>query len=975
MKKEIIITNANEHNLKNVSLSIPRNKLIVVTGISGSGKSSLAFDTIFREGQRRYVESLSPYIRQFLGGIWKPNVESIEGLSPAISIDQKSVSHSPRSIVATMTEIYDYLRLIWSRIGVPICPKHKIPITAKTKKTIIDEILNKYDGELVRIVSPVITDTKGTFQELFNTWRSEGFSKIIVNDKVYSLDEIKRLSKGKKYNISLYIDLIHVDTNIHDLRSRIFSAVEQALEYGHGYVLVQAIDKKSKQITKSDTYSQKLKCSKCDFLVPELLPKLFSFNSPYGMCPQCKGLGMSMDVNLDFLIPDWNKSINRGGIKAFQNTIHTGHIDWLLFEQLLQHYDVDLDTPLNELSEEIINILLFGSTEAISYQITSSTGNIYKRKGPLEGIAAKIKRRYFETKSAKSREGWGRYMSEYNCTLCKGQRLCETALSVKVHGLSIIDFIRMSVKEINNWLNNIKITKKEYDIVHMALNELKSRIHFLDQVGLNYLTLDRRASTLSGGESQRIRLATQTSSLLTGVVYVLDEPSIGLHQKDNIKLINALKKMRDNDNTIIVVEHDEETIRSADWIVDIGPGAGIYGGQIVANGTYEQVISNKNSIIGPYLTGEKKIDVPSTRGGGNSKKLKIIGAKKNNLKNLNVVFPLGKLICVTGVSGSGKSTLVSDILYSALKTAMKVKLNKKRLSLSSSKYLSHHFKNRIKVIPDIEHYYKKIEGFENVERVVNITQAPIGRTSRSTPATYTKVFDHIRDIFANRKEAILRGYTKSRFSFNRPEGRCQRCWGKGTIITQMFFLPDVERICDECNGARYNEETLQVKYRGKSIADVLDLTVIEAIDFFKGHPAILNTLGIMRDVGLSYLSLGASATILSGGEAQRLKLSLHLKENPSEHTIYILDEPTTGLHIADVAKLLKVLKRLVSNSNTVIVIEHNLHFIKVADHIIDLGPNGGDDGGEIIATGTPEQVAKIKESYTGQYLKGFLEGK
>ena len=947
MKNYIIIKNARENNLKNISLSIPRDKLIVVTGLSGSGKSSLVFDTIFNEGQRRYVESLSPYARQFLGGLKKPEVDSIDGLSPAISIDQRAGGHSPRSIVATMTEIYDYLRLVWARIGIPICPKDGTKIEAQSIKTIVDEILKKNKG-LIRILSPVIKQTKGEYQELFSTLRSDGFTRVIINGKLYNLRDIQKVQKTKRHDISIYIDLIALDDKTYDLRSRVYEAIEQAVKYARGNVVVEELDENNK-LKKRDIYSQRYMCPKCGFSVPDLTPNFFSFNSPSGACTECKGIGVSMEVDLAKLIPDDNLSIDEGGIAYFKNTMYTTSYDWAIFYEVIKYYNISTTIPIKKIPKKLLHALLYETPDRVAYSITSSGGNVYKKTEYIEGIASKIRRRYFETSSSSSRENYNKYMSEYLCRECKGERLNKEALSVKVGGISIIDFIKKDIREIQKWLKNLKLTKEELTIVKMAMDEIESRIHFLVNVGLSYLTLDRSAATLSGGESQRIRLATQIGSLLTGVIYVLDEPSIGLHQKDNMKLIEALQKMRNNGNTVIVVEHDEETIMSADWIIDMGPGAGIQGGEIIAEGEVDDIIKNKNSLTGQYLSGIKKIETPKKRRKGNGKQIKIIGASENNLKKINVSVPLGKLICVTGVSGSGKSTLVSDIIHNGIFNA-----------IHPIKW--HHRVGK----------FKKIEGTKYIDKVVNINQSPIGRTSRSTPATYTKVFDEIRKVFGNTKEAILRGYTPSRFSFNTAIGRCEKCQGQGKIIIPMHFLPDVSIVCDECEGKRYNEETLQVRYRKKTIADVLNMTVFEAIDFFKNHPKILHILNILNDVGLSYISLGHSATILSGGEAQRIKLVHHLKSKPTGKTLYILDEPTTGLHLDDVKKLISVLNRLVNHGDTVIVIEHNLELIKVADYIIDLGPSGGDEGGEVIATGTPEEVTKIKQSYTGYFLKKYL---
>ena len=932
---KIIVKGARENNLKNINIEIPKNKLVVMTGVSGSGKSSLAFDTIYAEGERRYIESLSAYARQFLGNSQKPNVDSIEGLSPSISIDQKSTNNNPRSTVGTVTEIYDYLRLLFARIGVPYCPTHNKPITSQSIEEMTKKVLSLDKGTKIEILAPIVHGEKGTHQDLFNDLRKKGYSRVRVNGQMYDLSEEIKLEKNKKDNIYVVVDRIVVDP---EEKSRIFESIEQSTKLADGKVLINIIG--GEEILMSEHYA----CPDCNFSLPELEPRLFSFNAPYGACPDCKGLGIKQSLSLDLLIPDKNISILDGAIKGFsidQNIALTQ------LQTVCNYYHIDLTKKVKDLSKDELNIILYGTNEVLDYEYTSKNGNKRYVKDTYEGIVNNYERRYLETNSKWIRDWLSTYMVDEECHTCHGARLSDKVLSVKINHKNIYEICQMSIKELLNFMNNLKLTNEQMQISELVVKEIKNRLIFLDNVGLEYLTLSREASTLSGGEAQRIRLATQIGSKLSGVLYVLDEPSIGLHQKDNDRLINSLKEMRDLGNTLIVVEHDEDTMREADYLVDIGPGPGDEGGRVVAAGTPKEVMKNKNSITGKYLTGEYKIEVPKKRRKGNGEYIEIKGAKENNLKNINVKFPLGTFTLVTGVSGSGKSTLVNEILLKALR-------NKVYGSM---------------VIPG---KHKSIKGLDYIDKVVDISQDPIGRTPRSNPATYVGVFDDIRDLFANMKESKMKGYDKGRFSFNVKGGRCEACWGDGVKKIEMHFLPDVYVPCDVCHGSRYNTETLEVKFKGKNIAEVLDMRVQEAINFFDSVPKIKSKLQTMIDVGLSYIKLGQSAPTLSGGEAARVKLAKELQKKPTGKSIFILDEPTTGLHTDDIKKLLVILERIVDNGDTVIVIEHNLDVIKCADYIIDLGPNGGDDGGCIVATGTPEAISKVKESYTGQYLKKKL---
>jgi len=932
----IKITGARENNLKNIDIEIPKNKLVVMTGVSGSGKSSLAFDTIYREGQRRYVESLSAYARQFLGGTEKPDVDSIEGLSPSISIDQKTTSKNPRSTVGTVTEIYDYLRLLFARIGIPYCPEHNEPITSQTIDEIVEKIYSYGEGTKLEIMAPVVRAEKGTHKDILDNLRKNGFSKVRVNGTTYSLDEEITLEKNKKDIIEVVVDRIIVREND---RGRLTEAIEQSLKLAEGRVLVNIIG--DKEILFSENYA----CPICDFSLPELEPTMFSFNNPFGACDDCKGLGFKQMINLNLLIPDKSKSIYQGAIKGLSldsNTLMTQ------LETCAKEYDIDLDMPIEKMPKEKLDIILYGSDEALEFNYTAKNGNTRTTTNYFEGIVTNLERRYIQTNSAWIREWLESYMMDTLCPTCHGARLKDDILAVKVGKKSIHEVCLMSIKDLIVFFSDLKLNNEQKQIAELLLKEILNRLEFLKNVGLEYLTLARTASTLSGGELQRIRLATQIGSRLTGVLYVLDEPSIGLHQRDNEKLINSLKEMRDLGNTLIVVEHDEDMMREADYLIDIGPGAGEYGGNVVAHGTPEEVINNENSLTGKYLKGELKIEVPKTRRKGNKKYLEIKGATENNLKNIDVKLPLGKFICVTGVSGSGKSSLVDEILYKAL--------------------MRHVYNTKVE-----PGKHKTIKGLENIDKVVQISQDPIGRTPRSNPATYIGLFDDIRDLFAEMKESKIRGFDKGRFSFNVKGGRCEACWGDGVKKIEMHFLPDVYVPCDVCEGKRYNKETLEVKFKGKNIYDVLEMRVTEAYDFFENFPKIRAKLQILMDVGLSYIKLGQSAPTLSGGEAGRVKLAKELQKKPTGKSVFILDEPTTGLHTDDIKKLIKILDRIVDNGDTVIVIEHNLDVIKVADYIIDLGPEGGDGGGKIIATGTPEEVAKNPASFTGEYLAKILK--
>lgn len=932
---KIVIKGARENNLKNVDIEIPKNKLVVMTGVSGSGKSSLAFDTIYAEGQRRYVESLSAYARQFLGGSEKPDVDSIEGLSPSISIDQKTTSKNPRSTVGTVTEIYDYLRLLFARIGVPYCPNHNIPIKSQSVDEIVEKILAFGEGTKIEVMAPVVRAEKGAHKEVLENLRKSGFSRARVNGTVYDLSEDIKLEKNKKDVIEVIVDRIVVKEKD---RARLSEAIEASTKLAKGRVLINVIG--DKEIMFSENYA----CPICDFSLPELEPAMFSFNNPFGACEDCKGLGMKQMINLKLLIPE-NKSIYQGAIKGLSLD---SNIMMTQLETCAKAYDIDLNAPINELDPEKLNIILYGSPDVLNFKYVAKNGNTRVTKDRFEGIVTNLERRYMETNSGWVREWLETYMMDTECPSCHGARLKDNMLAVKVGGKSIYEVCLMSIKNLIPFFEKLKLSKEEAKIAELLLKEILNRLTFLKNVGLEYLTLARTAATLSGGELQRIRLATQIGSRLTGVLYVLDEPSIGLHQRDNDKLINSLLEMRDLGNTLIVVEHDEDTMRAADYLIDIGPGAGTEGGTVVAAGTPEEVMKNDHSLTGRYLSGKERIEVPKKRRKGNGKYLEIKGAKENNLKNINVKIPLGKFVCVTGVSGSGKSSLVDEIIY---------------------KLLMRHVYNS-KVEPGD---YKSVKGLENIDKVVQISQDPIGRTPRSNPATYIGLFDDIRDLFAEMKESKIRGFTKSRFSFNVKGGRCEACWGDGVKKIEMHFLPDVYVPCDVCEGKRYNSETLEVKFKGKNIYEVLEMRVSDAYDFFESVPKIRAKLQMLIDVGLSYIKIGQSAPTLSGGEAGRIKLAKELQKKPTGKSVFILDEPTTGLHSEDIKKLLAILNRIVDNGDTVLVIEHNLDVIKVADYIIDLGPEGGDGGGEVVATGTPEEVAKDEKSYTGIYLKKVLE--
>ncbi len=942
MNDKIIIKGAKENNLKNISLELPRNKLIVMTGLSGSGKTTLAFDTIFGEGQRRYVESLSPYARQFLGGIRKPDVESIEGLSPAISIDQKTTSHNPRSTVGTVTEIYDYLRLLYARIGVPYCPTHHIPIVGQTISEMVKTIYTYPQNSKLMVMAPVVIRKKGTQKDLLEKLLKNGFIRVQFDDRIMMIEDalLMEIDKNKNHNVDVIVDRMLLNE---ENRMRLVEALEVALKEAKGIADIKIDDE---IIHFSENYA----CKECGFTIPKLEPRLFSFNAPLGACPNCKGLSIKLEVDIDLLIPDDSLSINQGAISYFKNTVQTENLEWQEFEALCKHYHIDCDKPFKELSEKEKHIVLYGSDEPIKFQTVSRSGNINKHFDYIEGPKVHIERLYMETTSQMMRDWYYTFMLEKECPTCHGDRLNEKALAVLVGGKNIAQLTKMSIGNILKFFDELQLSAQQREISKLLIEEIRNRLQFLVNVGLSYLTLHRMAATLSGGEAQRIRLATQIGSKLTGVLYVLDEPSIGLHQRDNQRLIDTLKQMRDLGNTMIVVEHDEDTIRNADYIVDIGPNAGINGGYIVGQGTCEDIMNSKDSITGQYLSGKMKIAVPNLRRKGNGKYLKIIGACENNLKNIDVKIPLGTFCVVTGVSGSGKSTLVNEILYKTLYS----KIYKKKLKPGKC---------------------KRIEGIENIDKIVNVSQDPIGRTPRSNPATYTGVFDFIRDVFANTIEAKERGYSKSRFSFNVKGGRCERCQGDGVIRVPMHFLPDVFVPCEACQGKRYNEETLAVTYKGKNIYDVLEMEVETAYHFFENIPAIKNRLQVLMDVGLNYIKLGQNALTLSGGEAQRVKLAFELQKKATGKTLFILDEPTTGLHMHDVKRLIGVLNRIVDNKDSILLIEHNLDIIKVADYLIDLGPEGGDEGGQVVATGTPEEVAQCEKSYTGLYLKPYLKTK
>ena len=939
MKDKIIVKGAKVHNLKNVSLEIPRDKLIVFTGLSGSDKSSLAFDTIYAEGQRRYVESLSSYARQFLGQMDKPDVESIEGLSPAISIDQKTTSRNPRSTVGTVTEIYDYLRLLYARVGVPHCPKCGKEITQQSVDQIVDQIMELPERSKIMILAPIIRGRKGTHEKVLENIKKQGFVRARIDGEIYDLteDEIK-LEKNIKHNIEAVVDRIIVKDGI---EGRLTDSIETSLKMAEGLVLVNIIGEEDR------LYSEHFACADCGISIDELAPRMFSFNSPFGKCERCDGLGTLMEIDEDLVVPNKDLSIRGGAISTWGDSrMKEESWTYCVLKALMEKYNFDLDTPYKDLPKKVQEVLMYGEPEKLKVTYTKENVTaVYNHS--FEGEINNLRRRYMETNSDTMKAEIEKYMSDNPCPKCKGARLKPEALAVTVGGKNIFEFTSMAIREELDFINSINFSEKDKIISSQIIKEIQSRLSFLINVGLDYLDLARKAGTLSGGEAQRIRLATQIGSQLMGVLYILDEPSIGLHQRDNDRLISTLKQLRDVGNTLIVVEHDEDTMREADYIVDIGPGAGEHGGKIVASGTLDEIMSNENSLTGKYLTGAKKVELPEERRKGNGNFITVKGAKENNLKNVTAKFPLGTLTMVTGVSGSGKSTLVNEILYKGLNKIV----------------------NKAKDLPG---KFKEITGYENIDKIIDIDQSPIGRTPRSNPATYTGTFDIIRELFSQTQEAKMRGYKPGRFSFNVKGGRCEACSGDGIIKIEMQFLSDVYVPCEVCKGKRYNRETLEVKYKGKNIADVLNMTVEEALEFFENIPRIKNKLQTLMDVGLGYIRLGQPSTQLSGGEAQRIKLAYELSKRSTGKTLYILDEPTTGLHIHDVNRLVKILQRLVDGGNTVIVIEHNLDMIKCADYIVDLGPEGGDKGGTIIATGTPEKIAEAKESYTGKYLKKYL---
>lgn len=930
---KIIIHGARAHNLKNINVTIPRDKFVVVTGLSGSGKSSLAFDTLYAEGQRRYVESLSAYARQFLGQMDKPDVDSIDGLSPAISIDQKTTSKNPRSTVGTVTEINDYLRLLFARVGHPICPNDHIEITSQSIDQMADKVLELPERTKIQVLAPIIVKKKGQHKKVFERIQKEGYVRVRVDGEIYDLSEVPELEKNKKHDIAIVIDRVIIKEGI---RSRLFDSIEAALRLAEGYVLIDVIGEEEM------LFSEHYACPYCGFTVGELEPRLFSFNAPFGACPDCDGLGVKLEVDQDLVIPDRTKTLSQGAIVPW-NPISSQYYPQML-AQACESYGIDMETPFEELPLEHQEIVLNGTDELFHFHYENDFGGVRDVETTFEGVLKNIKRRYHDTNSDFTREQMRQYMTELTCQTCHGYRLNPQALSVQINGTNIGQTNELSIQKAVNFFSNLTLSDQEKVIAKPILKEVNDRLSFLENVGLDYLTLSRASGTLSGGEAQRIRLATQIGSNLSGVLYILDEPSIGLHQRDNDRLIGSLKKMRDLGNTLVVVEHDEDTMRAADYLIDVGPGAGHQGGEIVSAGTPAEVAADEDSLTGQYLSGKKSIPVPTERRKGNGQAIKITGATENNLKNISVEFPLGEFVAVTGVSGSGKSTLVNSILKRAL--AQKINRN----SAKPGKF-------------------KSISGYESIEKIIDIDQSPIGRTPRSNPATYTSVFDDIRDLFAQTNEAKMRGYKKGRFSFNVKGGRCEACRGDGIIKIEMHFLPDVYVPCEVCHGKRYNSETLEVHYKGKSIADILEMTVEDAVEFFQPIPKIHRKLQTIVDVGLGYVTMGQPATTLSGGEAQRMKLASELHKIANGKNFYILDEPTTGLHTDDIARLLDVLQRLVDAGNTVLVIEHNLDVIKTADHIIDLGPEGGEGGGTILATGTPEEIIEVKESYTGRYLK------
>ncbi|HEC2155655.1 excinuclease ABC subunit UvrA [Staphylococcus delphini] len=933
----IVVKGARAHNLKNVDIELPKNQLIVMTGLSGSGKSSLAFDTIYAEGQRRYVESLSAYARQFLGQMDKPDVDTIEGLSPAISIDQKTTSKNPRSTVATVTEIYDYIRLLYARIGKPFCPNHGIEIESQTVQQMVDRIMELEERTKIQLLAPVVNHRKGTHEKLLTDISKKGYVRVRVDGEIMDVTQVPELDKNKNHTIEIVVDRLVVKPGI---ETRLADSIETVLELADGRLVVDIIDGDKLE------FSEKHACPICGFSIGELEPRMFSFNSPFGACPTCDGLGQKLTVDLDLVVPDKDKTLNEGAILPWEPTSSDFYPSML--KRVCEVYKINMDKPFKKLTERQRNIILYGSGDKeIEFTFKSKFGQERKRTMPFEGVVPNIERRYHESPSEYVREMMQKYMGEQVCETCHGQRLSREALSVYVAGKNIGEVVEQSIKEALTYYENIELSEQDAQIAHLILKEITSRLAFLNNVGLDYLTLNRSSGTLSGGEAQRIRLATQIGSRLSGVLYVLDEPSIGLHQRDNDRLIHTLQEMRDLGNTLIVVEHDEDTMIAADYLVDIGPGAGEHGGEVVASGTPKQVMRNSKSLTGQYLSGKKFIPVPEHRRPVTDRKISVKGARSNNLKNVDVDFPLSVMNVVTGVSGSGKSSLVNEVLYKSLAKAI----------------------NKSKVKPG-EH--DEITGMDQIDKIIDIDQSPIGRTPRSNPATYTGVFDDIRDVFASTNEAKVRGYQKGRFSFNVKGGRCEACKGDGIIKIEMHFLPDVYVPCEVCHGKRYNRETLEVTYKGKNIADVLEMTVEDATQFFENIPKIKRKLQTLVDVGLGYITLGQPATTLSGGEAQRVKLASELHKRATGRSIYILDEPTTGLHVDDISRLLKVLNRLVENGDTVVIIEHNLDVIKTADNLIDLGPEGGDGGGTILATGTPEEIAAIPESYTGRYLKTVL---
>ena len=940
MNDKIIIKGAKEHNLKNINVEIPRDKLVVITGLSGSGKSSLAFDTLYAEGQRRYVESLSSYARQFLGLMEKPDVESIEGLSPAISIDQKTTSKNPRSTVGTVTEIYDYIRLLYARVGVPHCPHCGKKIEKQSIDQIVDNVMKLEEGTRIQVLAPVVRGRKGEYTKLFEDLQKEGFARVRVDGEVYELSDEIKLDKNKKHEIEVVVDRLVIKEEI---VGRLTESIEVALKHAENMVLIDVVG------DRPVLYSCNYACPDCGFSFPELTPRMFSFNNPYGACPKCSGIGFLMKMDEDLIIPDKTKTLY-DGVKAFgASTMKKGDtMAKMYFESVGRHYGIDIkNKKIKDLPRDFLEKILYGTgNEEIDFEFASPYG-VRKFKAPFEGVLPTLERRHSETKSQGMRDFYEMYMSNMHCDECNGARLKKEILCIRVGGKNINEMTDMSIRQIREFLNNLELTESQKIIADMILKEIDARLQFLIDVGLEYLTLSRSAGTLSGGEAQRIRLATQIGSGLTGVLYILDEPSIGLHQRDNDKLIATLKKLRDLGNTLLVVEHDEDTMYAADQIIDIGPGAGVHGGKIMAQGTAEEIKNVEDSITGQYLSGRKQIHVPTTRRKGNKKNIEVVEAVENNLKNISVKFPLGVFTCVTGVSGSGKSTLVNEVLYKNIE---------QQLNGASEK----------------PGKCKQVKGLENIDKIINIDQSPIGRTPRSNPATYTGAFDLIRDIFAGTNESKIRGYEKGRFSFNVAGGRCESCSGDGVHRIEMHFLPDVYVPCEVCKGKRYNRETLEVKYKGKSIADVLDMTVEEALEFFENIPKIKQKIQTLYDVGLGYIKLGQPSTTLSGGEAQRVKLATELSKRATGKTLYILDEPTTGLHIADVHRLVDILQRLVDTGNTIIVIEHNLDLIKTSDYIIDLGPEGGDNGGEVVAVGTPEQICRNERSYTGKFLSKYL---